>query len=567
MPETPHVPAEVAEAMNSPDRQVGRYWMVNPLGAGGMGMVFRAWDEELGRWVALKFLKQVGMDRAREYFLREARLAAGLDHPNIAKIFEFGEHNGTPFMAMQFIDGRTLGDAAKDMDLPRRLEAVRKVAGAVRHAHEGKVIHRDLKPANVMVDARGEVFVMDFGLAKQREVGGEGASVAGSSVVVGTPNYMAPEQAEGKADEQSDVYGVGAILYEMVCGRPPFVGDSMANVLRQVIGQEPVWPRKLAPGTPPDVEAIVLRALEKEKKRRYAGVDQMTDDLTAFLEREPLKHARRPTFSYVLGKKIRKQPLLWGFAAAMVLAIAAGGAFGIYGLVQARSEAEQRVRDVTKERDEKEKERQAAVREAWRAKLETARGLYERSFALEKEGRPQAAAACLLRALEIAPKNRIPEGYDPGPHESAWAEESWIRYRCLDVTRPRERWRMPRAFCIELDRAGKHAFVSTDDGHLLVVDAATGREIRSIKAAAGPISALALVDDGAVVLAGHDDGTVAAWESGTGKELWRAREHLDSVTCAAAAVEAKIAATGSETGEIVVWDVEKGEATRTIPAG
>ncbi|MBI2900252.1 MAG: tetratricopeptide repeat protein [Planctomycetes bacterium] len=329
-------PPEAAEAMKEPANRVGRYWRLNPLGSGGMGMVFRAWDPDLGRWVALKFLKQIGDEKARAFFRREAQLAASLDHPNIAKIYEVGEHDGNPFIAMQFVDGETLSKAK--LKAEERLRAAGKIAEAVRFAHDRGVIHRDLKPANVMVEKSGAVYVMDFGLAKETAV--EGESLTGTNVVVGTPNYMAPEQARGRAEKASDLYGIGAILYELVTGRPPFVGESSAEVLTQVVTAEPVRPKRLAPGTPADLEAIIVHALEKDPRRRYAGAVELIDDLDALAQKNPLRHARRVTWSYVLAKRIRKQPLIWATTTALALAAVAGAAAGITFLFRARREAE-----------------------------------------------------------------------------------------------------------------------------------------------------------------------------------------------------------------------------------
>ncbi|MBI2901189.1 MAG: SUMF1/EgtB/PvdO family nonheme iron enzyme [Planctomycetes bacterium] len=333
-------PPEVASVMKDPSKKVGRYWLTGLLGKGGMGMVYRGWDGDLGRWVALKFLKEFGDEKARAFFRREAQLAAALEHPGIAKIYEVGEHDKTPFIAMQFIEGETLSTARLAMD--GKLRAVEMVAEAVRFAHERNVIHRDLKPANVMIDRHGQVYVMDFGLAKETEVTGE--SLTGANVVVGTPNYMAPEQARAKADRQSDLYSIGAILYELVTGRPPFVGETSADVLMQVLTADPVWPRKLRATIPQDVEAILLHALEKDLRRRYATAAQLVEDLAAVRQREPLRHARRPTIGYVLARRIRKQPLLWALGATAVLAVLGGTAFAAYALAErARLERERRV--------------------------------------------------------------------------------------------------------------------------------------------------------------------------------------------------------------------------------
>lgn len=334
------LPPEVAEAMRDPSHRVGRYWRVAHLKSGGMGSVFRAWDEDLGRWVALKFLRRFEDERARAFFQREARLAASLEHPNIAKIYEIGEHEGQPYIAMQLVDGETLADARLKSDA--KVEAAVHVAEALRYAHGRGVIHRDLKPANVMIDRQGQVYVMDFGLAKENDV--EGESLTGTQAVVGTPSYMAPEQARGKAEARSDLYGLGATMYELFTGRPPFVGESSADILMQVLTCEPLWPRRLAPGIPADLEAILLKALEREPGRRYATAEQMREDLEAYRKNEPLRHARRPTWGYVLSRRIRKQPLLWGLGSAFVVALAGGASFGAWTLVQRNRALEAQLR-------------------------------------------------------------------------------------------------------------------------------------------------------------------------------------------------------------------------------
>ncbi|MCZ6599005.1 MAG: serine/threonine-protein kinase, partial [Planctomycetota bacterium] len=315
------IPPEAAAAMDLPENRFGRYWKIRAVGAGGMGEVWLAWDETLRRRVALKFLRRPEEGEAANNLLREARLAGGLEHPNIAKVYEVGDVDGLPYIAMQFIDGRTLGEAAKDLKLPETIAAVTRVAEAVRAAHEQRVIHRDIKPANVMIDGKGHVFVMDFGLAKERPV--EGWTLGASNVIAGTPQFMAPEQTHGRADEQSDIYSIGAVLYSLTTGRPPFVGETTLDILIQVRDREPVWPRKLAPSLPADVEAIILRALEKEKARRYRNATELIEDLEAFSNGNPLRHARRPTLVYVLAKKIRKHRAAWALSGALVVAVLA----------------------------------------------------------------------------------------------------------------------------------------------------------------------------------------------------------------------------------------------------
>ncbi len=389
------VPPEAAEAMKKPANRVGRYWRANRIGGGGMGVVYRGWDEPLGRWVALKFLKSVGDEQTLSLFRREAHVAASLDHPHIAKIYEIGEHEGLPFIAMQLVEGSTLVRA--DLRFEEKLEVAAKLAEAVFYAHSKKVIHRDLKPANVMRDATGHVFVMDFGLAKETKA--EGESLLGTTAIVGTPNYMAPEQARGKATPQSDVYGVGAILYELVTGRAPFVGETTADVLSQVVAGELLWPRSLVPGLPEDLEAILLKALEKEPSRRYSGAKELIEDLAAFRQREPLRHARRPTLAYVLGKRIRKRPLQWAFGSGLIIAILGGAAFGVTQLLRAKREAEKRVLDVTAERDRTEAQRRITEEQRVRAERSERVSREKLAYSLHVQARREADAGNDLEAL------------------------------------------------------------------------------------------------------------------------------------------------------------------------
>ncbi|MEK7469456.1 MAG: FG-GAP-like repeat-containing protein [Planctomycetota bacterium] len=321
------LPAEVAAAMKAPANRCGAYWILAKLGEGGMGEVFRAWDGRLGRWVALKLPKKFESGEARARFLREAGMAAGLDHPNIAKVFEVGEADGRPFLAMQYIDGRTLEAAARGAGRERVLEWVRQAARGIGAAHAAGIIHRDLKPTNVMIDAQGHAYVLDFGLAKATDVGD--SIPGGSRIVAGTPNFMSPEQAQGRSDARSDIYGIGAVLYDTVTGRPPFVGETTAEILLQVVDREPLAPRKLDPGASRDCEAIILKCLEKDPARRYPDVPALLEDLDACLKREPLRHARRRTPLYVLEKKIRRHPVPWFLGALAVALLITGGAFAI----------------------------------------------------------------------------------------------------------------------------------------------------------------------------------------------------------------------------------------------
>ena len=297
-----------------------RYRPDGVLGTGGMGRVFRAHDPVLGRFVAIKLLHSTTPEMA-ERFAREARLQARVDHPNVCKVYEVGEVDGLPYIAMQLVTGTSLAHLAGGLSAEEKVLLVRKVADAVQAAHRVGLVHRDLKPANVMVETAEDgglhPCVVDFGLV--REIGSEGLTV--SHAAVGTPSYMAPEQAAdaAHADRRADVYGLGATLYTLLAGRPPFVGGTPLEVLRQVLDTEPPPLRKLAPHLPADLETIVMRCLEKDPGRRYDSARALSDDLGRYLEGDPVE-ARPPSIVYRVRKRARKHRALVALGAVALLA-------------------------------------------------------------------------------------------------------------------------------------------------------------------------------------------------------------------------------------------------------
>jgi serine/threonine protein kinase len=271
---------------------IAGYEVLAFLGEGGMGRVYKARQVRADRLVALKTIKAAGLtddEGLRARFQTEARLAATLQHANIVQIFEVSEHDGQPFFSLELCAGG-LNEKLADTPLPpgeaaRLLEVL---ARAMQAAHEHGVIHRDLKPANVLLTADGTPKITDFGLAKQ--VGAVGPSLSGQ--VLGSPCYMAPEQARGNLKEvgpAADVYALGAILYERLTGRPPFKAATVAETLLQVLVDEPVPPRQLQPKTPRDLDTICLKCLHKEPARRYAGALDLADDLRRFTAGEPIR--------------------------------------------------------------------------------------------------------------------------------------------------------------------------------------------------------------------------------------------------------------------------------------
>jgi serine/threonine-protein kinase len=277
------------------------------LGVGGMGRVYLAWDTRLHRRVAIKFLSSDDPQFVQR-FLREAQAQARIDHPHVGKVYEVGEANGRPYIAMQFIDGQPLSVAAAGMSVEQKTLIIKQAAEAVHAAHRMGLIHRDIKPANIMVetdeDGRLVPFVVDFGLV--REMGSEALTVSGTSL--GTPAYISPEQALGQAgtvDRRSDVYSLGATLYALLAGHPPFEGATPVEALLQAINKEPDSLRLHAPAVPVDLECVVMKCLEKDPHRRYDSARALADDLDRFLNGEPIQ-ARRPNWVDRLVKRLRK---------------------------------------------------------------------------------------------------------------------------------------------------------------------------------------------------------------------------------------------------------------------
>ncbi len=321
--------------------EIGAYRLMRKLGSGGMGVVYLAVDRRLGRRVALKLVKGHQPD-AVPRFLREARVQGGIEHPNICPIYEALEFEGKPCIAMQYIDGRSLRDAAKLMTLDEKLALMVRVSHALHAAHQKGAVHRDVKPSNIMVEIGDDgvpwPYVMDFGLAV--EPGKDDLTVA--NVVVGTPAYMAPEQASGgrgSVDRRTDVYGLGATLYHLLAGRPPFHGPSALDVIVQVLGKEPVLLSKYAPTIPRDLEILVMKCLEKEPPRRYPSALEVARELQRYLDGEPIR-AMAPSLGYKFWKKARKNRLAFSVVGFLALATFMALLWGVRTTIRSR----QRVR-------------------------------------------------------------------------------------------------------------------------------------------------------------------------------------------------------------------------------
>ncbi len=317
-------------------RYFGDYEILRELARGGMGVVFQARQLSLNRPVALKMILagQLADDREVRRFYTEAEAAGNLDHPGIVPIFEVGQHEGQHFFSMGFVEGQSLSQRLAQGPLPPReaAEIIRRVSEAIEYAHRRGVIHRDLKPANILLDLQGNPRVTDFGLAKK--VQGD-SGLTGSGQIMGTPSYMPPEQAGGNRGDvgpASDVYALGATLYALLTGRPPFQAATAMDTVLQVLSDEPVPPRRLNPAVDRDLETICLKCLAKAPGSRYGSAAALGADLERFLAGRPI--LARPVSPWERSVKwVRRRPaiaaliVLGAVAAASLVAFAVGQSY------------------------------------------------------------------------------------------------------------------------------------------------------------------------------------------------------------------------------------------------
>jgi WD40 repeat protein/serine/threonine protein kinase len=551
-----HVSALNREAprADEPDLAAPEHWphvpgyeILAPLGRGGMGVVYKARQLRLNRPVALKRLREGGEKELRRSRV-EAESLARLQHPNIVQIYEFVEHAGQAFLALELVEGGSLSDRLTGKPLPPRETAafLQAVAGAVHYAHANGIVHRDLKPANVLLTGERESGVgsresgkdnnsasrfptpdsrlpipklTDFGIAKRLAADG-GETRDGD--VIGTPSYMAPEQAAGKTAEvgpATDVYSMGVILYEMLTGRVPLLGPTTLDTLILVRTEEPVPPRRLQPRIPGDLETICLKCLEKEPGRRFASAADLAADLSRFLRGEPIR--ARPTPAWERAWKwAERRPAVAALSTALVLLAAV--AFGLVAWQwhraedKAAAEGVARRLAVAKEREEKEARRQVERLTAGMA--------LRQGVALCEAGEVGRGLLWLTRSLELAERTG-----DAGLERAA---------RCNLASWP----------------------------SLLV-------RPRAELAHTGWICAVALSPDGRVALTGGIDHTVRLWDTATGRLRGEPLLHADAVCAAAFSPDGKQILTGSgddrkRTGSARLWDAATGQPVgQPLPHG
>ena len=314
-------------------RYFGDYELLEEVARGGMGVIYKARQRNLNRVVALKMILSGALASESEVkrFQTEAESAANLQHPNIVAVHEVGLHDGLHYFSMDFVEGANLAEVlSKRKFSPMEVAVcVKQIADAIHYAHQRGTLHRDLKPQNVLIDAAGSPRITDFGLARKLE---SDSRLTRTGSVLGSPAYMAPEQAAGHLDKlgpQSDVYALGAIIYQMLTGHPPFRAETMMATLRQVIETPPIPPSKTMPGIPKDLETICLKCLEKQPERRYASARMLSEELERFLTGEPV-HARAAGAARKAWSWMQRHPWALAGAVSMVLLVTVMVSFGLW---------------------------------------------------------------------------------------------------------------------------------------------------------------------------------------------------------------------------------------------
>jgi WD40 repeat protein/predicted Ser/Thr protein kinase len=532
LPPRPPLPGPT-QTQAPPVRVGDDYEIVGELGRGGMGVVYKAVQTSLKRLVALKMLLPGGHcgDEERRRFRTEAEAAARLQHPNIVQIYEIGEADGRPYFSMEFVEGGNLASRLAGTPVPSRQAArlVEALARAVHAAHERGIIHRDLKPANILLAGDGTPKITDFGLAKR--LGGDSGQTQYGSIM-GTPSYMAPEHVGGKGREigaASDVYSLGAILYEMVAGRPPFRAATPLDTVLQVISEEPLPPSRLQPKVSHDLETICLKCLSKDPRKRYSTTLALAEDLHRYIDHKPIL-ARPVPFWERTYKWARRRPA----AAALAVLLTMIALSALYGFIYRIERKRQKLEETVARQDI----------DAYFKNVRLA------LFEWQADRADDAAATLAICAKDL--RN--------------W-EWRYLRRQCAGGKRTLS----GGGFSVTLDRQGRR-LAAAGAGPLTVWDTATGNSLtlplpdqdRGRRArAAGPVAAAS--PDGTIIAAPMRENSIKGWDAASGKELFSLRGHAGAINCLVFSEDGRRLASGGADGTAKIWEIASRRLLANLP--
>jgi WD40 repeat protein len=541
------------------------YEILGVLGKGGMGIVYEARHLRLNRLVALKMI--LGGPHADQAelarFRIEAEAVARVQHPHIIQVYEVGEADGRPYFSLGFCAGGSLASKLNGTPLPAQ-EAARlmhRLAEAMHAAHQRGIVHRDLKPANVLLTAEGSPKIGDFGLAKRLD---DSAGLTATGAVMGTPSYMAPEQAAGKIDAigpATDVYALGAILYECLTGRPPFKAATPWETIGQVLADEPVPPGRLQSRTPRDLETICLKCLQKEPSRRYVSALALAEDLDRFLTGQPVR--ARPVGEIERAAKwVRRRPAI----ASLLAALAVVTLVGVGGIYWKYLDAEA--------------QKTIALGQTQVANQQTAlaKDSAEKATAAAKEAREKGEAEARARAkLEwknysdqigqalqqwnITQVSKAREMLDA----CRWDFRGWEHdYLYTQFNENHRTMAVHSATTLALSPDGKRLASAGTDGKVKIWEIQTGQEIHVLRGHTTVVKCVAFRPDGQLLASASQDGTVKIWEAQTGQEMCTLHSLGGAVNCVAFSPDGNLVAGALGDSTVKIWKPQNDTAIRTL---